>query len=191
MITEKLELTFIGGLAALEIPKQSTHGAGRSLADASSLITLERENISPSTKRSSSQLDDEGLAGYAWIEYQPGRLRPFTNRSDSITGKPFNQWSIRAIWLSLATWGELSMVQLLSSINSNGHKSLESSVSGVLARAVNRNLLKKKGKGIGAKYRISESADHRALAEYLPFRPSNSAICAAKARAKRRGQKPA
>lgn len=185
MTTEKLELRFTGGLAVLEIRKPSKTGAIENTADASSLITLKRQNILRSTKHYERHQDDGyEIEAFLWQTNRYGDVSPVSLQSDSFAGVLFNGISRRVIWLTLAAWGKLSMAKMLSSVNSNGHKGLEASVSGTLSRAVHRGVLKKTGKGINAEYQIASSASSRTLSEYLPFQPSQQAKEVVRARAK-------
>ena len=160
------------------------------MVDASSLITLKRQNLLPSTKRYEKQQGDEcEIRSFLWRTNRYGDKYPANLKSDSFTGVLFNGMSRRVIWLTLATWGELSMAKMLKAVNSNGRKGLEAAVSGTLARAVHRGVLNKTGKGIHSKYQIASGANSRTLSEYLPFMPSQAAKKVVCARAKSLAEK--
>lgn len=185
MTTEKLELTFTGGLAALEIRKQSRTGATGSTADALSSITIRRQSLLPFTKRYERQQGEEyEIQAFLWQTNRYGDKYPVSLKNDSFAGVLFNGISRRVMWLSLATWGKLSMAQMLNAVNSSGHKGLEAAVSGTLSRAVHRGVLNKSGRGMNAEYQIASGANSRVLSEYLPFYPSQKAKETACARAK-------
>lgn len=185
MTTEKLELKFTGGLAGLETRKQSKIGAIENMADASSLITLKRQSLLPFTKHYEKQSgDDREIQAFLWRTNRYGDKDPVILKVNSFSNALFNAMSRRVIWLTLATWGELSMARMLKAVNSNGHKGLEAAVSGTLSRAVHRGVLHKTGKGITAKYQIAYDANSRTLSEYLPFQPSQTGKAMACTRAR-------
>ena len=99
MIIEKRELTFIGGLAALEIQKPSMSGVAVNTVEASSLIIAKRVSILPSTRYSRIQSDDSvEYEAIAWYSNRTRDPHPFpTYKAESITGTPFNKWSLEAV----------------------------------------------------------------------------------------------
>lgn len=124
------------------------------------------------------------LEAYLWRLDRYGNYHPLKFRSDTFTDMPFNNWSRRVMFLVLATWKKLSMRKLLASLDTNGNRQLQSSVSGTLANATKRHVLVKKGKGIDAEYTINSQANQKALREYLPFNLSSSTVQVVKNRAK-------
>ncbi len=149
------------------------------------MIALKRQNISP-FMRHYEKLEGESyeIEAFMWQTNRYGDVNPISLKHSSFTGAMFNGISRRVMWLSLATWGELSMTQMLRSVNSTRQKGLEAAVAGTLSSAVNRGVLEKKGRGMSAVYRISKNADARTLSSYLPFNPVPNAIEIARTRAK-------
>lgn len=184
MITEKRELTFIGGLAALEIQKPSMNGVAVNTVEASSLIIAKRVSILPSTRYSRIQSDDSvEYEAIAWYSNRTRDPHPFpTYKAESITGTPFNKWSLRLVFLAIAAWDRLSLQRVMNSINHRGNKNLESSVAATLGRAVSRNVLTKNGNGKSAHYSFPDGGDKDTQREYLPFWPSESAVKCIRAR---------
>lgn len=187
MTTDKRGLTFTGGLAALETPQRSTSGASRSSEGALCSITFERVSTSICMSTSKARSASSDLRpNFLRYHTKFGTSRPLVLAQESITGTLFNRWSTSAMWFALFTWGELSMADLLRSVDANGDDRLQSSFAGTLSRAVGLGLLSKKGKKIQARYKVIQGADQTAIAGYMSFRPTVDAIEAARARAAKR-----
>ena len=185
MTIEKLELMFTGGLAMLEIRKPSESGATKNTEGALSLTTAERTNILPCTRSYESPPGEHyEVESFLWEAHQPAGIYQIVIKPESFSHAFFNKIVRRLIWLSLWTWGRLSMEQMLNSIATNGNKGPEASLAGILSRAVDLGLLEKTGKGIKAVYKIRPECDEKELSYRLPFRPTRETKQTVRERAK-------